>query len=57
MVSQKKFKDLNTFVEVKIQQALKKKKNSETPSSATTIDINVFFRFRQLEVKDSDEDG
>ena len=53
----KKFKDLNAIVEAKIQHALKKKIKSKTPSSATTIEVNAFKRFRQLEVKDSDEDG
>ena len=55
-----KLKNLNLFIEAKVQDIverheLKKKPKFSTSNNAIPVDVNTFERFRQLDVKDNDE--
>ena len=51
------YKDLNAFINAKIKQAFKKEKKNRKKSETKTADLNVFKRFKKLEVKDSDNES
>ena len=52
------YKELNAFINAKVEQALKKKgKAKKAKKIEIEIAVNAFERFRNLEVADTDEEG